>query len=190
MSRKLMALIAGAVCASAALGSIVLPGVANAQPAGPAPASSAPSATAQACDRGPWGLRVQGAPADFESGARGGDYLWHDAAGFHLRVTHQDDNRIVYTGDITSPTPMRIDPVKLEKGDVAQLSADHRTLTFAFADYGHIDGVDFHTDCASHLTVTDLNAGNDRLTADRVYLGEYKLHPAQVPFTVRRRDTR
>ncbi len=121
-------------------------------------------------------------------GDRGGDYLWHDATGFHLRVTHKNDNRVVYTGEIVSPTPLRMDPVKLEKGDVAKLSADRRTLTFAFVDYGYVDGVDFHTDCAARITITDLNAGNARLSPNRVYLGRDELHPQQIPFTIHRLD--
>ena len=96
----------------------------------------------------------------------------------HLRVTHRSDSRDVYTGTITSSTAMRIDPVKLEKGDVARLTANHRTLVFAFANFGHIDGVDFHADCATSITVAHLNEGNDRLPASRVYLGATKAHPA------------
>ncbi|MDQ2956016.1 MAG: hypothetical protein M3Y42_03505 [Actinomycetota bacterium] len=182
MYLKTKTLLAGGICTAAAA-IILIPNVANATPTA---SSAAPSAAAAACDRGPWGQRVEGAPADFESGDRGGDYLWHDSSGFHLRVTHKNDNRVVYTGEISSPTPMRIDPVHLEHGDSAQLSADHKSLTFAFADYGHIDGVDFHTDCAPTITTTNLNAGNQKLTTDRVYLGEHKVHPAQVPFTVHR----
>jgi hypothetical protein len=149
-------------------------------------ASAAPAARAAACDKAPWADRVQGAPDGFTAGVRGGDYLWHDAKGFHLRVTHKGDNRVVYSGVITSPTPMRIDPVKLERGDVAKLSANHRSLVFAFADYGHIDGVNFHTDCAATITVSNLNADNAKLTPDRVYLGDAKAHPPHIPFTVHR----
>ena len=54
---------------------------------------------------------------------------------------------------------MRIDPVHLEAGDVARLSPDHRSLYFAFVNYGHIDGVDFHTDCANTLTISQLTSG-------------------------------
>jgi len=101
-------------------------------------------------------------------------------------VTHKGDNRAVYTGVIHSPTAMRMDRVRLEKGDVAKLSADHKSIVFAFADYGHIDGIDFHTDCAASLTVRNLNVGNSRLPANRVFLGHFKVHPAQVPFTLHR----
>jgi hypothetical protein len=144
------------------------------------------STTAASCDRGPWAPRVQGAPAHFDAGDRGGDYLWHDTSGFHLRVTHKGDNRAVYTGVIHSPTAMRMDRVRLEKGDVAKLSSDHKSIVFTFADYGHIDGIDFHTDCAASLTVTNLNVGNSTLPANRVFLGHLKVHPAQVPFTLHR----
>lgn len=154
----------------------------------PSTTTTAPSDLAQACDAGPWGSRVQGAPANFDGGDRGGDYLWHDGSGFHLRVTHRNDNRVVYTGQIVSPEPMRIDPVKLEPGDSATLSPDHRTITFVFVDHGHVDGVDFHTDCASHLTLTNLNAGDEKLSANRVYLGAREVHPARIPFTIHRSD--
>ena len=159
-----------------------------ASPAGAAtPTTSAARAVqVAACDRAPWAGRVEGAPAGFTGGDKGGDYLWHDKTGFHLRVTHKNDNRQVYSGVISSPTPMRIDPVKLEKGDTAKLSADHRSLVFVFADYGHIDGVNFHTDCASHLNVADLNVGNQHLPAGRVYLGATKANPNQIPFQVHR----
>ncbi|MGI8667778.1 MAG: hypothetical protein ACR2N4_17415 [Jatrophihabitans sp.] len=176
------AALAVAGLAAAATGVIALTAPANASTS----TSPAPAAAAAACDRAPWADRVQGAPLGFAAGDRGGDYLWHDSTGFHLRVTHRDDNRQLYTGVITSTAPMRMDPVKLERGDVAKLSADHRSLVFAFADYGYIDGVNFHTDCASSITVSHLNVGNTALSADRVYLGLSKAHPAQIPFTVHR----
>jgi hypothetical protein len=139
-----------------------------------------------ACDRAPWSLRVQGAPKDFAGGDRGGDYLWHDLTGFHLRVTHRADERVVYSGVIHSSAPMTMDPVRLEPGDAVTLSADRRTIAFAFANHGHVDGVDFHTACARALTVSRLNAGSHRLDPDRVNLGAYGRHPAHVPFTLHR----
>ncbi|MGN6606912.1 MAG: hypothetical protein ACTHMS_07875 [Jatrophihabitans sp.] len=161
--------------------------VALAAPANAATTTRAPSSTAAACDRTAWEAAVQGRPASFTAGARGGDYLWHDAHGFHLRVTHRGDHRAVYTGVITASAAMRLDPVRLERGDVVRLSADRRTLSFAFVDYGHIDGVDFHTDCAASLRVGRLHVGNANLPAWRVYLGSKERHPAAVPFTVHRR---
>lgn len=190
MNHRRLLLVTGTVLAGSA--SLAFAGPASAS--GPSPAdavhssavSAAPSAQAAACDAGPWAGRIQGEPLGFSGGDRGGDYLWHDTHGMHLRVTHRSSTRDVYTGTITSSTAMRIDPVRLEKGDVARLSANHRTLVFAFSNYGHVDGVNFHTDCATSITVAHLNQGNARLPADRVYLGVTKAHPAQVPFTVHR----
>lgn len=181
-------LATAAAAAAAATGVIALSVPANAATVTPSAASSAaPTASSAAvCERAPWADRVQGEPAGFSAGDRGGDYLWHDATGFHLRVTHKNDNREVYTGEITSPVPLHLQPVQLERGDVARLSADHRTIVFAFVDYGHIDGLNFQTDCASSVTVSHLNVGNAALTPDRVYLGATSAHPARIPFTVHR----
>jgi hypothetical protein len=188
--RRLLLLAAGTALAGSAGLALSAPAGAAAAPTSAASLSAAPisavSPQAAKCDAGPWADRIQGAPSGFAGGDRGGDYLWHDQHGMHLRVTHRSSSRDVYTGTITSSTAMRIDPVRLEKGDVARLSANHRTLVFAFSNYGHVDGVDFHADCATSITVAHLNEGNSVLPASRVYLGVTKAHPARVPFTVHR----
>jgi hypothetical protein len=179
MARTRRVIAVGATLVAAAGASALL--------AGPASAATGPTAVARACDAGAWGSRVQGAPR-FDAGDAGGDYLWHDPTGFHLRVTHANEDRRVYTGVISSPTPMRVEPVRLERGDALTLSADHRSLYFAFANYGHVDGANFHTDCATSITVSRLNVGNQTLPVTRVYLGEHRAYPARIPFTIGRRD--
>jgi hypothetical protein len=170
------------VAAAAALSSAGLALFADAASAAPAP-----SAKAAACDRAPWEAKVQGAPSGFGAGSPSGDYLWHSTTGFHLRVTHgKTHDQRVYSGTITSSAKMRVDPVKLEKGDTVKLSANHRTLVFVFANHGYIDGVNFHTDCAARLAVSRLHVGSHNLPAKQVYLGHTKAHPAHVPFTVKR----
>jgi len=151
-------------------------------------ASPAPSTAAATCDRTAWQSDVQGTPS-FKAGEATGDYLWHNATGFHLRVTHPGHQRVVFTGQITSSSAMSVTPFKLEKGDIARLSADHKTLLFVFSDYGYVDGVNFHTDCAATLAVSHLNLGNKALPAHNVYLGEHKAHPSRVPFVLHRRAT-
>ena len=74
-------------------------------------------------------------------------------------MTHANSDRQVYRGMLTSSAPMHIDPVRLEGRDSVALSANHRVLTFAFYNFGHIDGVNFHTYCASTLTVSHLTRG-------------------------------
>ncbi|HTZ43367.1 MAG TPA: hypothetical protein VMB79_05845 [Jatrophihabitans sp.] len=177
MSRTRIASTVAAVAVAAVGGALALAAPATAATVSPA---------AAACDRAPWQPIVQGAPRSFDAGDSGGDYLWHDTSGFHLRVTHRGDGRQVYSGTISSSSPMRIDPVRLEGHDTVRLSADHKTLAFAFADYGHIDGVDVHTDCASTLVVSHLHVGTAELPAGRVYLGALERHPAAVPFVLHR----
>lgn len=148
------------------------------------------SGSAGGCDEGRWPAVVQGAPADFAGGVRAGDYLWHDGYGFHLRVTHRGDRRDVFTGTIHADAPMALLPVRLEGRDAVALSADRRTISFRFYDYGHIDGVNFVTRCATALTVQGLTADRYALPAGRVYLGSTKAHPAGVPFTLTRPASR
>ncbi len=176
MRRTTSALLAATGTVAALL---AVPAVANA-------AGSPSEPSAAACDRAPWQVSVQGRPVGLDAGDRGGDYLWHDGTGFHLRVTHHGDARQVYSGLITSPTPMSLNPVRLEGHDVARLSADRRTIVFAFADYGHIDGLDFHAYCASSITLAHLRRGTAALARDRVYLGATRARPTSVPVTLHR----
>lgn len=176
--------------AAAALGATGL-GLVGTSPAGATTgattgAATSPSTSGPGCDRTPWEAKVQGYPKGFGAGSPSGDYLWHTSTGFHLRVTHADAEQRVYSGTIHASARMRMEPVRLEPGDAAKLSADHRTITFVFANHGYVDGVDFHTDCASTLTVSRLHVGNDNLGRDRVDLGATGAHPGQVPFTVHR----
>ena len=180
-SRRIKLAVAVSAAALSATGFGVL-----AAPAGAATAT--PSAAAAACDRAPWEAKVQGAPKGFGAGSASGDYLWHDTHGFHLRVTHgRNHDQRVYSGTINSSAPMRVERVKLEKGDSVKVAANRRSLVFVFANHGYIDGINFHTDCAKALTVSRLHVGNRNLTRTQVYLGQAKAHPAKVPFTVHRR---
>jgi hypothetical protein len=177
--------LAGSVAAaSAGLALMAAPSAFAATPT--ASSGPAPSAQAAACDQGPWGARVDGVPVGLHAGSLGGDYLYHTATGFHLRITHATKDRVVFSGEITSATPMRIEPVKLEKGDVAVLSANHLSLVYTFVNYGGIDGVNFHTDCASSVTVSHLNMGDKAMSPSRVNLGHYRIHPTTIPFTIHR----
>ena len=94
--------------------------------------------------------------------------------------------RVLHTGEITASAPIRLVPVKPEKGDYVCLSANNRTIVFGFADHGYVDGVNFHTDCALTLGVSHLNRGNVHLPPSDVYLGATKVHPRHVPYMVHR----
>jgi hypothetical protein len=87
------------------------------------------TSTTTTCDEGRWPARVQGQPTTFAAGARAGDYIWHDANGWHLRFTHPGTARVIFSGTVVSNTPLTVKGYRLESGDSFSLSADHKTLT-------------------------------------------------------------
>lgn len=150
-------------------------------------ALAAPAAVAADEDTctGHWPASVQGMPATYHSGARAGDYIWHNSNGWHLRVTHAGDGKRTFSGRIVSDAPLRVAPVRLEKGDTWALSDDHKTITYRFANYGHVDGLDFVTACADSLSFLGKMSG-EKLPVGRIWIGRTGAHPLQNPFTILR----
>jgi hypothetical protein len=143
-----------------------------------------PSADATACT-GHWPASVQGVPSQWHAGARAGDYIWHDARGWHLRVTHVGSRLAVFTGRIVSGAPMSASGAFLEGRDTFSLSADRKVLTYRFTNYGHIDGLNIQTECAPWISFGGSLNGN-RLPVWRIWIGRNGVHPLQNPFVVRR----
>ena len=87
--------------------------------------------------------------------------LWHDANGWHVRVTHNAIHDRVFSGVIhTSGTLTDVHSVRLEKNDYVKVGSGGHTLAFRFNNYGGVDGFDFTTTArrtsrsASRPTVT------------------------------------
>jgi len=154
-------------------------------PAGAFAATASATTATTTCDEGRWPARVQGQPASFTAGARAGDYVWHDAGGWHLRFTHPGTGKVVFSGTIVSNAALSVKGYRLEAGDSFSLSADHRTLTYRFANHGRIDGLDVRTACASRLSFKGLMAGL-KLPVGRIWVGRGGNHPFQNPFAVTR----
>jgi hypothetical protein len=146
-----------------------------------------PAATfaATTCDEGRWPLSAQGQPVTFRAGARAGDYIWHSATGWHVRFTHPSSSRLIFTGRIVSNAPLSVTAYRLEGGDNFTLSADHKTLTYRIRNFGHIDGLDFRTACATRLTFGGSIAGV-KLPTGRIWVGRAGRHPLQNPFVILR----
>jgi hypothetical protein len=132
-----------------------------------------------------WPAWVQGRPDGFEAGDIGGVYLWHDGDGWHLRVTHANNDQAVFAGVIRTPGRLvDVHPIALEQADQLTVGPDQHTMTFRFSNYGHIDGIDFHTRCAPVIRFA-FDRGGHLLPADRVFVGDDKNHPGN-PFRVAR----
>jgi hypothetical protein len=147
--------------------------------------ASQTTTTTTTCDKGRWPLSAQGQPITFRAGARAGDYIWHSATGWHIRFTHASSSRIIFSGRIVSNAPLSVTPYRLEPGDTFALSADHKTLTYRVRNFGHIDGLDFRTACATRLTFGGSMAGV-KLPTGRIWVGRAGRHPLQNPFAVLR----
>jgi hypothetical protein len=152
---------------------------------GPAVASAAtPTGDDVGCS-GHWPASTHGKPTMLVSGGRAGDYLWHDARGWHLRVTKVTARTAVFSGRIHADQPISAAGVALEIGDRIALSPDRLTLTYRFVNHGHIDGVDFRTACADHLRIAGSMDGT-LLPTGRIWIGATGRHPLQNPFGISR----
>lgn len=141
--------------------------------------------TAAACTGGAWPYAVQGAPA-FAAGGAAGDRLWHDRNGWHLRVTHPGTYRAVFSGTIRANRPLHVRGYRLETGDRFTVSADGLSVSYRFVNYGHLDGLDFTTECATRLGVSARMNGA-LLPVRRIWIGHAGRHPLQNPFVILRR---
>jgi len=151
----------------------------------PSAAFAATTTTAEGTCDGQWPTSAQGKPATFVSGGRAGDYLWHNANGWHLRVTKVSSVRAVFSGRIRADKPITVTGVLLEKGDTFTLSADKLTLTYRFVNHGRVDGLDFTTACAERLVIGGSMNGA-KLPIGRIWIGAGGIHPLQNPFVLRR----
>jgi hypothetical protein len=177
-----------ALAASTAVAAVMVAGVgggvASAATAGAAASSGASSCMGSGADDG-WPAVVQGRPDRFDAGDHGGVYVWHDASGWHLRVTHATDDKAVFTGTISGRgTVSNVEPVQLEKNDKLKVGKFDHMSAFRFVNYGHIDGVDWTAPCAKALRFT-FKRGGQKLT-DTVFLGDKKVQPRHDPFALKR----
>jgi hypothetical protein len=133
-----------------------------------------------------WAPRVQGEPAGINPKTSAATYMWHDASGWHIRVTHHTTNLKSFSGQITTAgTFAKAKPVHLEKADSFVVSADGHSRSFMFKNHGYIDGVDFHTRCAPSVKFAFQSDGKATPKA-RIIIGKKSVHPKHNPFTINR----
>jgi hypothetical protein len=171
-------LITGLLTISALGAGLVVPAATFAA----SPATTVTTTTTD-CPDTHWPAAVQGRPIRLHAGAKGGDYIWHDARGWHVRVTHAGSRKVIFTGKIVSSAPMTVTPVRLEDRDGITLSADKLTLTYRFRNRGRIDGFDVKTDCAQRLVISGAMAGH-KLSRSRIWLGRHGVHPLENRFAI------
>jgi hypothetical protein len=150
--------------------------------AGPA---SATDGDAPGCSTGRLPDVVMGSP-DVKAGQALGVYLWHGSNGYSLRATHSGSRKVVIAGRLSASNGFSdVTKVRLEKADNVTLSADHKTLTFRFTNYGYIDGVNFAADCSKLMRVK-IRINGDIASPRQVKLGKHRSNPTSNPFTIER----
>ena len=128
-----------------------------------------------------WPAWVDGQPL-----RSGGVSLWHDEAGWHVRVTHNSLHDRVFSGEIaTKGTLVNVTGVKLERNDSLKVGPNGHAIVFRFNNYGHVDGFDFDTSCGPALAMGFLTDGH-RVAKSRISIGAGQAHPATNPFVIKR----
>lgn len=124
---------------------------------------------------------AEGRPSGLRDGAPEGAWVWHDAAGWHLRTTtmknpHRFRGRVWgMKGEVGN-----VKVVRTEHNDRFRKKGNH--LYFDFTTNGHEDGFDFQlaeSNCAFfHIGIDGANAPN------RINIGAAGVHPRGAAFKV------
>ncbi len=112
---------------------------------------------------------VEGQPATFKPGDKKGVYLWHEKAGWRVRLTHDLPKVVVndvakpqlieVRGRITSTRKFaKVQTVRLEdkqRGEwVSVQRPSRKVMEFRFVNGGFIDGINFTAGCSGKLSFT------------------------------------
>ena len=151
-----------------------------------APPTPTPTPTpTTGCETGEWPDAATGQPAGFHAGAALGYYLWHNADGWHLEATHPTRDHVVFSGWFSTNGTVEFRRVDDERNDLVREGRGDHAVSFAFNNYGGVDGMHFETHCADwlqfHLFVNGRAAG-----VEQVYVGHAPIHPMAMPFTIDR----
>ncbi len=168
-----------------AVGALAVP-MAIAGPAGAATSGVTPSETSARCTKGSWPAAAAGRPEQLRAGAEAGVYVWHEADGWRLAVTHPGKARMTFNARIAVDTKLAAVEKLTEKPDLVWTRRQRAALDVRFTNYGQIDAVRVVTDCAGRLVV-DASIDGVRVTPDQVFVGAEGVHPDAVPMIAVRR---
>jgi len=118
----------------------------------------------------------------YQSGNALGYYIWHDTAGWHIRMNGNGlGHHHVFTGRIlTDGFFSSVQAKGIESGDIYTQST--RQITFTFYVDGEEDGIDFiHSGSSMNGITFDIKL-DSIYDKDHIYIGEYKLKPHELPF--------
>ena len=115
---------------------------------------------------------VEGLPTAYQPGAPKGLYIWHEQAGWRVRLTHpggrtteNKPNLIEVWGRITSTRKLsNVRTIQLEDKQRGEwVKTKNKVMEFRFINGGFIDGINFNASCSGRLgfTVWEVTRGAD-----------------------------
>ena len=153
----------------------------------PVPASAARVAfvskkSAIKCDGTVGWSAVSARPTALSRLGASGYYVWNEKGVWRVSVTHGDRRVQKFQGTITFDAPISARPVGAEgTGDVVQSTAS--SASFAFVNYGGVDGVAVLAPCATVVTVNGSIDGQPVTTA-QIFFGPTASNPPAVPAAI------
>jgi len=147
---------------------------------GPSGAARAAKKSVSKCDAvGGWSA-VAGRPAGLTRLSVGGLYLWNEKGVWRISVTHGDRKLQKFQGTISFDAPITTRPVGVEGTFADVVQTNGSTATFAFANYGGVDGIAVNAPCATAVTLSGTIDGQP-VAASQVFLGTSGTNPPSVP---------
>jgi hypothetical protein len=112
-----------------------------------------------------------------------GAFLFHNDNGWHFRTHGMPQGTSFNAHIVSNGTIHDVAAVRDEKADRIKLDDAGHALDVSFATFSGVDGVDFRLDDAAWLRLR-INANDQLLPVDNIYLGADGRHPATNPFTL------
>jgi hypothetical protein len=147
------------------------------------------TATAAGID-GHWPAWIQGRPVSLEPGSAPGFYFWHgfggEDAGLNLYTTTPWNSEHTFTAVLTTNGTFRdLDRSRFEPADDAAISGGGHVLVVRLHTYDGIDGVNFHIEGGTFVTLRLYHEGHE-IDPAFIHVGAFGVHPNDNPFTVYR----
>jgi hypothetical protein len=139
---------------------------------------------------GHWPAWIQGRPLSLEPGGTTGFYFWHGVGGaddgLNLYTTTPYDRETTFTAVLTTNGRFRdLHRERFEPADASAISPDGHRLVLRFQTHDGIDGVNFHLEGGTYVTLRLYKEGHE-IDPSSIFVGAFSVHPDTNPFTVYR----
>jgi hypothetical protein len=139
----------------------------------------------RACATGSWPTVVRGQPDALLDADETGAYVWTDADGWHVRVTHSGTARRLFRGSVETTRELVAVSRAAGSNNQVRFTKDRTRTRFDLVSFGGIDGIDFQVGCSSGFLFR-MTLDGTNLTAAQVFLGTNAENPPSMPVRIER----